>query len=187
MILNEVKNALVACVLTFLICCVVYPAFVWGTAQLAFPRQAEGSLIRSRDRDIVGSELIAQPFVSERYFHPRPSAADYKADAASGSNLGPNNPDYRTKLIDRAKTLGATPENPAPSDLVTASGSGLDPQISVEGALFQAERVAKARSMTVEKVHSVIAEHADTSGYWIGAPQRVNVLALNRALDETSR
>ena len=187
MIHNEVKNALIACILTFLSCVIVYPAAVWGTARLAFPREAEGSLVHSRERGIVGSELIAQPFVSDRYFHPRPSAADYKGDAASGSNLAPHNPDYRSKLVDRVKAIGATPENPVPADLVTASGSGLDPQISVEGALYQVERVAKARGLALETIRAMVDQHIDTRGYLIGAPPRVNVLALNRALDEGTR
>ena len=185
--LHELKNALAACVVTFLACVIIYPAMVWATAQLALPGQAEGSLIRSRDREVVGSLLIAQPFVSERYFRPRPSAADYKADAASGSNLAPTNPDYRAKLVDRAKAAGATAENPIPVDLVAASGSGLDPQISVEGAMFQVERVAKARGISAEKVRALVVENTDTSGQWIGAASRVNVLVLNRALDEATQ
>src|SRR5581483_670036 len=96
--LRESLQALRACAVTFVLCAVAYPAVVWAVAQLAFPHQAEGSLIRARDRRVIGSELIAQPFASDRYFHPRPSACDYKADAASGSNLGPKNPDLRAKV-----------------------------------------------------------------------------------------
>ena len=119
MIHNEVKNALIACILTFLSCVIVYPAAVWGTARLAFPREAEGSLVHSRERGIVGS--------------------------------------------------------------------GLDPQISVEGALYQVERVAKARGLALETIRAMVDQHIDTRGYLIGAPPRVNVLALNRALDEGTR
>ena len=137
---------------TFVLCAVAYPAVVWGLAQLLFPRQAEGSLIYGADgRTVIGSELIAQPFESDRYFHPRPSAVDYKADAAGGSNLGTNNPDLRKAIADRAEALKATPEHPAPVDLVTASGSGLDPDISPEAAVYQAPRVAAARGLADRK------------------------------------
>ena len=125
--IRETANALVACVVTFVLCAVAYPAAVWGLGQLAFPRQAEGSLIYGRDRTVIGSELIAQPFASERYFFPRPSAVDYKADATGGSNLGTKNPDLRKKVVERAEALKATEEDPAPVDLVTASGGGHRP------------------------------------------------------------
>ena len=127
-------NALVACVATFILCAVAYPAAVWGLAQLAFPHQAEGSLIYDRDRTVIGSELIAQPFASDKYFFPRPSAVDYKADATGGSNLGTKNPDLRKKIAERAEALKATEKNPVPVDLVTASGGGMDPDISPEAA-----------------------------------------------------
>jgi K+-transporting ATPase ATPase C chain len=182
--LRETANALVACVLTFVICVVAYPAVVWGLGQLVFPSQAEGSLIYDRDRTVIGSELIAQPFVSEKYFVSRPSACDYKADATSGSNLGTKNPDLRKKVVERAEALKATNENPAPVDLVTASGGGVDPHITPEAAYYQAARVAAARSMPVEQVKSLIARHVETSGVVIGAPARVNVLKLNLALND---
>src|SRR5579871_2732527 len=150
--LRETTNALAACVATFLLCAVAYPAAVWGLGQLAFPGQAEGSLIYDADhRTIIGSELIAQPFASDRYFFPRPSAVDYKADATGGSNLGPKNPDLRKKVAERAEALKATSANPAPVDLVMASGGGLDPHITVEGAYYQAARVAAARGLSEEQ------------------------------------
>ncbi len=156
---RELNLALRACVATFIVCAVAYPAAVWGFAQLLFPAQAEGSLVYSQDRTVIGSELIAQKFESDRYFHPRPSAADYKADAASGSNLGTKNPDLRKAVQERAEKLKATSEHPAPVDLVTASGSGLDPDISVEAAEYQAPRVAAARGWTVERVRAVDRTH----------------------------
>ena len=134
--IRETITALLACVVSFVLCAVAYPVVVWGLAQLAFPHQAEGSLIYDRDRTVIGSELIAQPFASDRYFQPRPSAVDYKADAAGGSNLGTKNPDLRKKIVERAEALKATPEQPVPVDLVTASGSGLDPDISPEAAIL---------------------------------------------------
>ncbi len=150
--IRESITALLACLVSFILCSVAYPTVVWGLAQLAFPHQAEGSLILRGDRTVIGSELIAQPFASDRYFHPRPSAVDYKADAAGGSNLGTRNPDLRKKVVERAEALKATPENPIPVDLVTASGSGLDPEISPEAAFYQAGRVAAARHLPDERV-----------------------------------
>lgn len=182
--LSELAAALRACVVTWILCAVIYPAAVWGLAQLLFPAQAEGSLIYRKDRSLIGSELIAQRFESARYFHPRPSAADYKADAASGSNLGPNHPDLRKTIQERAEKLGATPEHPAPVEMVTASGSGLDPEISVEAASDQATRVAAARGLPVERVRGLIDRHTNQSGAILGAPPRVNVLLLNLALDQ---
>ncbi len=181
--IRETVNALLACVLSFALCAVGYPAAVWGIGQLAFPRQAEGSLIYGRDRTVIGSELIAQPFASAKYIVPRPSAADYKADAASGSNLATTNPDLRARVIERANALKATEAEPVPVDLVTASGGGLDPHISPEAARYQAARVAEARMVPVRQVRSIIDRHIERSGAWIGAPPRVNVLRLNLALD----
>jgi potassium-transporting ATPase KdpC subunit len=180
---RETRDALAACVVTFAICAVAYPAAVWALGQLALPRQAEGSLIE-RDGKVIGSELIAQPFASDKYFHPRPSAVDYKADAAGGSNLGPKNPDLFAKVAERAGALRATRDHPAPVDLVTASGSGLDPHISPESADYQAAQVAAARGLTLEHVRALIGRHVERSGALIGAPPRVNVLRLNLALDD---
>jgi K+-transporting ATPase ATPase C chain len=177
-------SALAACAVTFVLCSVAYPAAVWAVAQLLFPAQANGSLIYQSDgRTIIGSELIAQPFESARYFHPRPSAVAYKADAAAGSNLGPHNADLRTAVSDRVRELKATAENPAPIDLVTASGSGLDPDISPEAALFQAPRVAEARGLPESAVRELINGNTNRSGAILGAPPRVNVLLLNLELD----
>jgi K+-transporting ATPase ATPase C chain len=176
--------ALKACAVTIILCSVAYPALVWASAQLLFPAHAEGSFVYGPDgRTIIGSELIAQRFESDRYFHPRPSAADYKADAAGGSNLGTNNPDLRLAIHDRAMALGATLDRQVPLDLVTASGSGLDPDISPEAARYQAERVARARGASIERVRALIEDHISQSGSIIGAPPRVNVLLLNLALD----
>ncbi len=181
--IRETVNALAACLVSFALCAVAYPAAVWGLGQLVFPHQAAGSLLYSRDRTVIGSELVAQPFDSDRYVHPRPSAVDYKADATGGSNLGPKNPDLRTKIAERAEALKATPENPAPVDLVTASGGGLDPHISPEAARYQAARVARARGLAEDRVVALIEAHVERSGALLGAPPRVNVLRLNLALD----
>jgi K+-transporting ATPase ATPase C chain len=174
---------LVACAVTFALCAVAYPAVVWGLGQLVFPHQAEGSLVYARDRTVIGSELIAQQLASDEYFFPRPSAVDYKADATGGSNLGTKNPDLRKKVAERAEAFRATDKDPAPVDLVTASGVGMDPHISPEAAIYQAARVASARRIPVEQVRALIDRHIERSGAIVGAPPRVNVLWLNRALD----
>jgi potassium-transporting ATPase KdpC subunit len=182
--MHDFVVALKACCVTFVMCAVAYPAVVWGVAELVFPFQAEGSLIYDSDgRTVVGSALVAQRFDSDRYFHPRPSAADYKADAASGSNLGTKNPDLRKLVAARSAALGATTQHPVPVDLVTASGSGLDPDISLPSALFQASRVAVARGLPNDKVQALIDGQTNRSGTILGAPPRVNVLLLNLALD----
>jgi K+-transporting ATPase ATPase C chain len=182
--MRELVLALKACAVTFVLCAIAYPAVVWGIAQLLFPFQAEGSLIYTDSGTIIGSELVAQRFESDRYFHPRPSFVEYKADAAGGSNLGTKNPDLKKAIAERAMALGATQSRPAPVDLVTASGSGLDPDISPEAARYQAERVARARGLTIETVHSLIERQTNRSAALIGAPPRVNVLLLNLALDK---
>jgi K+-transporting ATPase ATPase C chain len=183
---REITVALRACLVTFVVCSVVYPAVVWGMAQLLFPWQAEGSLIYATDQTIIGSALVGQEFTSDRYFHPRPSAASYKADQGAGSNLGTNNPELHKAIEARVKELGGTRDHPVPIDLVTASGSGLDPDISPEGALYQAPRVARVRNLAIETVRALIERQINRSGWILGAPPRVNVLELNLALDKAS-
>ena len=171
---------------------VAYPLLVTGIAQLVFARQANGSLVESGGKT-VGSTLIGQPFSDPKYFWSRPSATSpqpYNAMASSGSNLGPRNPALADAVRDRVKALrDADPESKAavPADLVTASGSGLDPEISVAAAEFQVHRVAKARGLAKDKVRALIA--ANTSGRTFGVlgEPRVNVLALNLALDQAKQ
>jgi K+-transporting ATPase ATPase C chain len=166
---------------------IIYPLAVTGLAQVIFPRQANGELIRKSDGKIVGSSLIGQPFTSAGYFHSRPSAAGpagYDPMASGGSNLGPTN----KALLDRvsASVQGLQAENPAagiPVDLATASGSGLDPHISPASADFQVPRVARERGMSEAEVRAALREHSeDRQIGFLGEP-RVNVLELNLDLD----
>ena len=163
-----------------------YHGVIWGIARAAFPQQAEGSLIRRADGTIVGSRLLAQGFTRDAYFRPRPSAADYNAAAAGGSNLGPSNPDHRQAVRER---LAAVEEREGvaagrvPAEAVTESGSGLDPHISPESALLQVPRVAKARGVPEALVAMAVTHATETRQFgFLGAP-RVNVLELNLALD----
>ena len=169
--------------LSIALCGFAYTSAIFGFARIANPEQASGSLVRNTDGKIIGSRLIAQAFASDRYFHPRPSACDYNASAAAGSNLSPLNP----KLTDRATAIpsnhGASEGNPIPADLVTASGSGLDPDITEAAARFQAARIAKARQIETAIVLKAIEETQRPLMGKFGGPSLVNVLELNLALD----
>jgi K+-transporting ATPase ATPase C chain len=167
----------------------LYPLAVTGLGQLLFPSQANGGLIVKNDR-IIGSHLIGQPFSSALYFHPRPSAAGngYDPVAASGgaSNLGPTN----RQLLDRVKgdvekLHAENPNSPIPVDMVTTSGSGLDPDISPAAAEFQISRVAKARHITEKQIQELVARHTLGRQFGIFGEPRVNVLELNLDLDAT--
>jgi potassium-transporting ATPase KdpC subunit len=168
---------------------VAYPLLVTGVARLAFPHQAGGSLIVVGDKT-VGSELLGQPFDDPKYFWSRPSATSpqpYNGASSSGSNQGARNPALADAVKDRIKALrDADPGNtaPVPVDLVTASASGLDPHISVAAANYQAARVAKVRNTPLEQVQALIVQNTDGRSLGILGEPRVNVLALNRALDQ---
>jgi K+-transporting ATPase ATPase C chain len=171
---------------------VIYPYVVTGIAQLAFPRTANGSLI-SEGGKVVGSTLIGQSFDDPKYFWGRPSATSpqpYNAGASSGSNQGPRNPALADAVKDRIKALrDADPDSkaPVPVDLVTASGSGLDPDISVAAAMYQLHRVAKARGMPEDKVRALVDQSTRGRTFEVLGEPRVNVLELNLALDRPAR
>jgi K+-transporting ATPase ATPase C chain len=171
---------------------VIYPYLVTGIAQLAFPRAANGSLIPG-DGKVLGSSLIGQPFDDPKYFWSRPSATSpqpYNAGASSGSNQGPRNPALADAVKDRIKALrDADPDNkaPVPVDLITASGSGLDPDISVAAAEYQLARVAKARGMPADKVRALVGESTSGRTFGILGEARVNVLNLNLAMDRAAK
>jgi K+-transporting ATPase ATPase C chain len=196
--LKELRPALVILVALTIVTGLVYPLSITGAAQMLFPYQAQGSLIEQGDK-VVGSALIGQEFTSDKYFHGRPSATTgpdpknasktvpvpYNAANSGGSNLGPTSKVLAERITaDVEKLKEENPSQSVPVDLVTTSGSGLDPDISPDAALFQVPRVAKARELPEDRVRALVA--AQTEGRlmgWLGEP-RVNVLRLNLALDQ---
>jgi potassium-transporting ATPase KdpC subunit len=195
--MKHARPAIVMIVCMTIITGLVYPLAMTGIAQLLFPSQANGSLI-TKDGKVIGSTLIGQNFTSDKYFHPRPSATTepdpkdatktipvpYAADNSGGSNYGPTQKD----LIDRVKGDAAAlakenPGTPIPVDLVTTSASGLDPDITPAGAMFQVPRVAKARGLTVDQVQALVEQNIQGRTLGVLGEPHVNVLALNMALD----
>ena len=189
MIRNLLRPAGILFLLLALLTGLIYPLLITALAQVIFPYQANGSLI-TQNGQVVGSALIGQPFDDPKYFWGRPSAAGgqpYNAAASSGSNLGPTNPALLTRISERIAALKAADPNnnlPVPVDLVTASGSGLDPQISIAAARYQAARVARVRGLALNRLEALIDQYTTgrTLGF-LGEP-RVNVLELNLALDK---
>ena len=189
----EIRGAVVSTLVLAVVCCGLYPLVVWGIAQIAFHDKANGSLIMETNGTIRGSNLLGQNFAAGKYFHPRPSAAGNGYDAAnsSGSNLGPTsqklNDSIKGNIETYRKENGLKDTDPVPADAVTASGSGLDPHISLRNAELQVTRVAKARSLGEDKVRALIQQNTDGADFGILGDAGVNVLRLNLALDETAR
>lgn len=185
------RPALILFVALTVVCCVVYPLAITGIGQVAFSRQAQGSIVL-RDGRPVGSELIGQAFTSPRYFWGRPSATSPMPDngtASGGSNQGPTNPAFIDAVKARVDALkAADPGNtaPIPVDLVTASGSGLDSDISLAAAYYQASRIARERHLSLSSVQHLISTHSRSRQFGFFGEPRVNVLALNLALDRES-
>ena len=175
------------------ICCGLYPLIVFGISQAFFRDKANGSLIVDKDGTVRGSRLLAQGFTAEKYFHPRPSAAGDGYDAANsgGSNLGPTSQKLNDAIKDGIaayrKENGLGGNDPVPADAVTASGSGLDPHISLQNAQLQIARVAKARGLSEDKVRELVQQNTDARDFGVFGDPGVNVLQLNLALDEERR
>jgi K+-transporting ATPase ATPase C chain len=184
------KNLITAVLMTIattVLLGIIYPLLVTGIAQLIFPKQANGQLIQGQDGVVIGSRLIGQPFSGPSYFHSRPSSAGavgYDATASSGSNLGPTNAQLIARVSgDVAKLQAETPGAPIPVDLVTTSGSGLDPDITPAAAQFQIRRVAEERKIPETEVARLVVENSQNRQWGFLGEPRVNVLELNLALD----
>jgi K+-transporting ATPase ATPase C chain len=186
---SHIRGAVVSTLVLAVVCCGLYPLIVFGISQVLFRDQANGSLITGADGNVRGSKLLGQAFSDAKYFHPRPSAAGngYDATSSGGSNLGPTSRKLNDEIRDRVaayrKENGLGESDSLPADAVTASGSGLDPQISLRNAELQTPRIAKARGLSEQKVRELIQENTDGRDLGVLGEPGVNVLNLNLALD----
>ncbi len=187
---SHIRGAVVSTIVLAVVCCGLYPLVVFGISQLLFRDQANGSLIVSADGTVRGSKLLGQAFSDPKYFHPRPSAAGNGYDAASsgGSNLGPTSKKLNDAIKERIDTYrqenGLVGNEAVPADAVTASGSGLDPHISLQNAELQIARVAKARGLSEDNVRKLVEQNTDGRDLGVFGDPGVNVLQLNLALDQ---
>jgi len=188
-LLAEIRSAVLVTLIFAIVCCGLYPLVVYGLGQALFHDKANGSLIIDANGTVLGSKLLGQGFTADKYLHSRPSAAGngYDASNSSGSNLGPTSQKLHDSIaqnvIDYRSQNGLATNAPVPADAVTASGSGLDPHISLQNAELQASRVAKARGLSIEKVQKVVEENIDAPGLGFLGKAGVNVLMVNLALD----
>jgi K+-transporting ATPase ATPase C chain len=187
---SEIRGAVFATLVLAIVCCGLYPLVVFGISQTLFRDKANGSLIVDSDGTVRGSKLLAQSFTTDKYFHPRLSAAGtgYDATSSGGSNLGPTSKKLNDVIKERVdayrKENGLSENEPVPADAVTASGSGLDPHIGLRNAELQTPRVAKARAISDEKMRKLIEQNTDGRDFGVFGEPGVNVLQLNRALDQ---
>jgi K+-transporting ATPase ATPase C chain len=185
---SHIRGAVVSTLVLAIVCCGLYPLIVFAISQAFFYEKANGSLILDKDGAVRGSKLLAQGFTADKYFHPRPSAAGngYDATSSGGSNLGPTSQKLNDAIKDRVdayrKENGLGEKEPVPADAVTASGSGLDPHISIRNAELQIPRVARARGLSEKKLHELIEQNTDGRDLGLLGDPGVNVLSLNRAL-----
>jgi potassium-transporting ATPase KdpC subunit len=192
-LLSELRGAVMATLVLAIVCCGIYPVVVFGISQALFPAKANGSLIVDSSGTVRGSKLLGQQFTAEKYFHSRPSAAGngYDATSSGGSNLGPTSKkladSIAQNIADYRSQNGLGTNDFVPADAVTASGSGLDPHISVRNAELQAPRVAKARNLSAERVMQLVRLNTDAPDLGILGEPGVNVLKLNLALDNISK
>lgn len=184
--MKELKQALLFTLVTMVLLGGAYHVLLWGIGRTLFAEHVEGSLLRRDDGTIVGSRLIAQKFVRPEYFRPRPSGVDYNAGSTGGTNYGPSNVDHLTAVQQRVDAITeeeGVAAGQIPSEMVTASGAGMDPHIPPAAAALQAARVASARSVPVERVRELIRTHTEPPTLGFLGRARVNVLELNLALD----
>ena len=187
---SHIRSAIVSTLVLAVVCCGLYPLIVFGISQLLFRDQANGSLIVSADGSVRGSKLLGQSFSDPKYFHPRPSAAGngYDATSSGGSNLGPTSRKLNDAIKERLAAYraenGLSESAAVPTDAVTASGSGLDPHISLQNAELQIPRVLKARGVAEERVRELIRQNTNGRDFGVFGEPGVNVLQLNRALDQ---
>ena len=186
--MKDLTTSLRLVILSIFICCVIYPAAMLACGQTLAPWEADGSMLMNKRGEIIGSAQIAQNFTRPEYFWPRPSAVDYNASATGGSNLSPANPKLRERARDIIERYGLNEAQRIPADLVTTSGSGVDPHITLSAARFQLPRVAAARGLSWEQVETLILQNTavPTLRVFGGAPV-VNVLKLNLALDASQK